>query len=69
MRPKKLKNKEKEKTATTIQHDLGSNSRDETKITTMGCYGKDIVSNNSSSCLNSTQYDERRVELFHVRVI
>ena len=69
MRPNKLKNKEKEKTTTTITHDLGYDSRDETNITIMDSKGKEIASTSSSSCLNSTQDDETRIELFHVRVI
>ena len=36
MRPKKPNNKGKQKTAATTQHDLGSDSGDETKITSMG---------------------------------
>ena len=39
MRPKKFKNKEKEKTVSTTQHDLGFDFEDETKITTMGLKG------------------------------
>ena len=69
MRPKKLKDKDKGKTTTTITHDLGSNSGDETKITAMGLKGKDISSTISSSCLNSTQDDETRIGIFHVIVI
>ena len=55
MRPKKFINKEKEKTTATIQHGLGLDSRDETKITMMGWKGMDIASTSSSSCLNDTQ--------------
>ena len=69
MRPNKLKNKEKEKTTATITQDLGFDFGDETKITTMGLKGKDIASTISSSCLYSTQDDETRIEIFHVRVI
>ena len=47
MRPKKLKNKDKETTTTTIQHDLGSDFGDETKIITMGLKGKYIESTSS----------------------
>ena len=36
MRPKKYNNKGKQKTAATTQHDLGEDSGDESKITTMG---------------------------------
>ena len=69
MRPNKLKNEEKEKTFATITHDLGFDSEYETKIATMGLKCKYIASTISSSCLNSTQDDETRIELFHVRVI
>ena len=69
MRPNKLKNMEKEKTTATITRDLGSNSVDETKITTMGLKGKDIASTSSSSYLNSTQDDETIIELLHVIII
>ena len=36
MRPKKYNIKWKQKTAATTQHDLGEDSGDESKITTMG---------------------------------
>ena len=36
LRPKKPNNKGKQKTATIAQHDLGSNSGDESKIIAMG---------------------------------
>ena len=36
MRPKKPNNKVKQKIAATTQHDLGFDSSDESKITTMG---------------------------------
>jgi hypothetical protein len=39
-RPKKLSHKGKQKTTATVQHDLGSNSGDETKITSMGFLSK-----------------------------
>ena len=69
MRPNKLKNKEKEKTTAIITHDLGFDSGDETKITTMGLKGEEIASTSSLSCLNSTQDEETIIELFHVRAI
>ena len=69
MRPKNLKNKEKEKSAATIQHDLGSYSGDETKITTMGLKGMDIAISIYSNSLNDTQYRKTRIEIFHIRVI
>jgi hypothetical protein len=49
MRPKKFNNKTKPKTVATTQHDLGSDSGDETKITAMGFQGKDSISSTSSS--------------------
>ena len=70
MRPKKFKNKEKEKTIATTQHDLGSDFGDEIKITTMGFKGKDsIASTSSSSSLNETQHEKERIKLFRIRVI
>ena len=36
MKPKKFNNKGKQKIVATTQHDLGSDSRDEKNITTMG---------------------------------
>jgi len=68
MRPKK-NNKGKKKTATT-QHDLGYDSGDETKITTMGLKGKESISNTSSSnSQNETPNQKRMIEPFHIRVI
>ena len=69
MRIKKFNNKRKQKTIATAQHDLGSDSGDETKITTMGLKGKEISSTSYSNCLNETQYEKTRIELFHIRVI
>ena len=60
MKPKKFNNKGKQKTTATTQHDLGSDSRDETKITAMGMKGKDISSTSSSSCRNDTK-DEKKI--------
>jgi len=62
--------KEKENTTATTQQDLGSDSRDEKKITTMGLEGKDsIASSSSSSNLNETQHEKERIDLFNIRVI
>ena len=60
MKPKKFNNKGKQKTVATTQHDLGSNSRDETNITSIGFKGKDSISNTSSSNsnLNETQHEK-----------
>ena len=49
MRPKKFKNKEKEKVAANIQYDLGSDSGDETKITTMRLKGMETITSKSST--------------------
>jgi hypothetical protein len=71
-RPKKFGNKGKSKTAATIQHDLGSDSGDETKITAMGYQGKGSIASTSSSSnsnLNETRQEKERIELFHIRVV
>jgi hypothetical protein len=71
-RPKKFGNKGKSKTATTIQHDLGSDSGDETKIIAMGYKGNGSIASTSSSSnnnLNVTRQEKERIELFHIRVV
>jgi hypothetical protein len=71
-RPKKFNNKEKPNIVATVQQDLGSDSEDETKITTMGFQGKDSIastSSSSSSTLNETQHGKERIDFFHIRVI
>jgi hypothetical protein len=73
-RPKKFgnNNKGKSKTAATVQHDLGSDSGDETKITTMGYQGNGSNASTSSSSnnnINVTQQEKERIELFHIRVV
>jgi hypothetical protein len=59
-RPKKFNNKGKTKTVATTQHDLGSNSEDETKIKAMDFQGKDFISSasSSSSSLIETQHEK-----------
>ena len=70
LRPKKQNNKGKQKMTTTTQYDLGSNSGDETNISTMVKKGKETVASTSSShSQNNTPNEESRIELFHVRVI
>jgi hypothetical protein len=71
MRPKKFKNKGKPKTAATIKQDLGFDSEDETKITSMGFQGKDSIEStiSSISSLNETQHERERINIFHVRFI
>jgi hypothetical protein len=73
-RPKKFgnNNKGKSKTAATVQHDLGSDSGDETKITAMGYQGNGSIASTSSSSnnnVNVTQQEKARIELFHIRVV
>jgi hypothetical protein len=71
-RPKKFGNKGKSKTAATIQHDLGSDSGDETKITAMGYQGNGSIASTSSSSnnnLNVTRQEKERIEIFHIRVV
>jgi hypothetical protein len=71
-RPKKFGNKGKPKTVATIQHDLGSDSDDETKITTMVYQGNGSISSTSSSSnnnLNVTQQERERIEHFHIRAV
>jgi hypothetical protein len=73
-RPKKFgnNNKGKSKTVATVQHDLGSDSGDETKITTMGYQGNGSIASTSSSSnnnINVTRQEKERIELFHIRVV
>jgi hypothetical protein len=71
-RPKKFGNKGKSKTIATIQHDLGSDSGDETNITAMGYQGKGSIASTSSSSnnnLNVTRQEKERIQLFHIRVV
>jgi hypothetical protein len=70
-RPKKFgNNKGKSKTVATVQHDLGFDSGDETKITAMGYQGNGSNSSTSSSSnINVTQQEKERIELFHIRVV
>lgn len=70
MKLKKFNNKGKQKTTATTQHDLGSNSSSETKITAMGMKGKESISSTSISKLhNETPNEKKRIELFHIKVI
>jgi hypothetical protein len=73
-RPKKFgnNNKGKSKTVATVQHDLGSDSGDETKITAMGYQGNGSIASTSTSNnnnVNVTQQEKARIELFHIRVV
>ena len=64
--------KGKQQTTIVIQ-DLGSNSDDETKITTMGWKGKTFANyfDSGASCASTSRsnVDNKRNELFHIRVI
>jgi hypothetical protein len=73
-RPKRFgnNNKGKSNTVATIQHDLGSDSDDETKITAMGHQGNGSIARTSSSSnnnINVTQQEKAIIELFHIRVV
>ena len=72
-RPKKFgNNKGKSKTTATVQHDLGSDSGDETKIIAMGYQGNGSNASTSSSSnnnINVTRQEKERIELFHIRVV
>jgi hypothetical protein len=73
-RPKKFgnNNKGKSKTAATVQHDLGSDSGDETKITVMGYQGNGSIARTSYSSnnnVNVTRQEKERIELFQIRFI
>ena len=69
MKPKKLKAKEKGKNVAIIEHELGSDSGDETNITLMVLKGKNITSTSSSSCSNVTQDEDTRIKIFHIIVV
>jgi len=70
LRPKEQNNKGKQKMTSTTQDDLGLDSGDEIKISTMVTKGKENVTSTSSShSQNNTPNEESRIELFHVRVI
>ena len=54
----------------TTQHELGSDSGDETKISAIVTKEKGAVASTCSShSQNNTPNEESRIELFHVRVI
>ena len=53
MRPKNLSHNRKPKTTATTQHDLGSDSGDETNITAMGYQGNGSIASTSSSSNNN----------------
>jgi hypothetical protein len=52
-----------------VQQDLGSKSGDEGKITSTGVQGKDYLHASSSSTDESYIDEQKRNELFHIRVV
>ena len=77
MKPKWFKDKKEKQKGTVIVEDLGSDSKDGTKITIVGVKGKAIVGNHSnirSLCASTSKdhvscKDRKRNALFHIRVI
>ena len=69
LKPDRLKAKEKGKIVDIAEKDLGSNSRDETKITAMGLKGQHVESTSSSNRHNNTPNEDKMEELFTIRVI
>jgi hypothetical protein len=68
-KPKQFGGKGKTKSIAIVQQDLGSNLGDEGNIKTVGVQGKYSL-HASSSSNNESHYDEqKRNELFHIRVV
>ena len=61
LKPKKLKAKEKGKTVAIVEHELGSDSGDETEIKAMGFKSKHIASTSSSKFSNVTHDEDKRI--------
>jgi len=70
LKPKKFSGKKK-KTADAVKKDLGSNSGDETTVTTTGIKGKnsEASTSNSAQSIDNEENERKRHELFHIRVI
>jgi hypothetical protein len=68
-KPKQFGGKGKTRTVATVQQDLGFNSRDEGKITTIGVQGKDSLHGSSSYNDESHVDEQKRNELFHIIVV
>ena len=70
MKPKKFDGKKK-KTIVAIQKDLGSDSGDETKVTTTGNKGKNFEASTSTfaQSIDNGENERKRQEFFHIRVI
>jgi hypothetical protein len=69
LRSKKFGGQRKQKIVATMQQDLGYDSDDEEKITTVGLQGKVSLNASSISTITALENDERRSELFHIRVV
>lgn len=70
LRPKKFEGKKKN-IVVAIQKDLGSNSGDETTITTTCIKGKNFEAStsNSTQSTDNEENERKRHELFHIRII
>jgi hypothetical protein len=66
---KQFGGKGKTKIVSTVQQDLGSESGDKGKITTAGVQGKYSLHASSSSNDESLIDEQKRNELFHIRVV
>jgi hypothetical protein len=66
---KQISGKGKTNTIAMVQQDLGYDSEDEGKITTVGVQGKDSLHASSSSNDESHVDERKRNELFHIRVV
>lgn len=64
-----MKAKEKGKVVAIAEHDLGSDSGGETKITAMGLKGKHVARTSTSNCSNDTHDEDTRIKIFHIRVV
>jgi hypothetical protein len=72
LQPKKFQDKGKQNIFSSDRLDLGSDSRDESKIMVMGSKGISTIKSNSSiqyPKLKSVIDQNKRSELFHVRVV
>jgi hypothetical protein len=63
-RPKQFGGKGKSKTVAIVKQDLGSDSRDEEKITVVGVQGKYSLHASSNSNMNLTMMEERGMNYF-----
>ena len=74
LKPKKfLREKDEKKAIAVVQQDLGSDSRDERRITDMVTIGKNFDTCSSSNTIASSSNinpsnEDKRVELFNIRI-